>query len=290
MLFPKGRRLPTEELQAAIGATLHDLVLSLEDALLGVNGQNSYSTTWAYLSQSNSLSSPKLMRFAMARVAERQLANRLAYDSPAAKLGYLPSQLLDHGNNCVVQLARDLLAVEHSNLNPKRFLYTQLDPETLSKMAWLISKAMLDQGVASEAGLEISVPAFLAKQVATNAVSVSAQKLLFAIGSDYQMALHDPALAGPHLFVAEMSREFRLSYDSILHMIDAESAAPLALLLALRELGEQEIYEMLSKLRGVGRDDGEIASLFDGFKHLDHGAAQKALEIWRELEGISDVT
>jgi hypothetical protein len=290
VLFPKGRRLPTEEMQAAVGATLHDLVLSLENALRGERGQRSYSMTWAQLSKSNALSSPKLMRFALARVAERRIESRLLDGNPIAKLAYLPSKLLGHKNEHVARLARELLAVEHSNSVPSRSLYTQLDAVTLSKLAWLISEAIIEHNITAETGSEISVPAFLAKQVATNAVSVSAQKLLFAIGSEYQIVLHDPSLAGPHLFVAEMSREFQLSYDTILHMIDSESAAPLALLLSLRGMDELESFSVLSMLRGVGRDDSEIANLYENFEYLDHDTAHQALKIWRESEGYSDVT
>ncbi len=289
VLFPKGRRVPTEELQAAVGATLHDLVLSLENALQGEHGQSSYAITWAHLSKSNALGSPKLMGFALARVAERRLESRLLNGNPGLKLAYLPSKLLGHDNKAVAQLARQLLAVEHSTLVPSRSLYAQLDPETLSEMAGLVSDAIHEISATADTRPEISVQTFLAKQIATNNMSVSAQKLLFAIGNEYQNALHDPCLAGPHLFVAEMSREFQLSYDTILHMIDSESAAPLVLLLSLRGMSEHECYSVLSKLRGVGRDDNEIAGLFGNFEHLDHEAAHQALKIWRDPEGCSDV-
>jgi hypothetical protein len=73
VLFPKGRQLPSEELQAAVGAKLHDLIWSIEFALLDGDDATGFSQVWQPMVQSGSLRQKSLLSFVLARVSEERI-------------------------------------------------------------------------------------------------------------------------------------------------------------------------------------------------------------------------
>jgi hypothetical protein len=152
-------------------------------------------------------------------------------------------------------------------------------------MVWKVAGALYLVRPQNDAAVKIKAQELLANHQVTNQLGVAAQKLLFAIGSDFRQELIHPAQAGLHLFVAELAREFALPHDSIIRMIDAETAAPFAMLLALRGLTGDDAVVQIQTVRGHGRDDNDLASLFGHFETLSVEETRDVLTQWRGIEG-----
>lgn len=109
-VFPRGRLMPTEEIQAAVRTKLFDLVVSVEWALLGEEVDGEAGRSWDSLTRSGVMQNPALIAFALARIAEDRLIKQLESLDPASFLATLPARLLGSGleniefclNNCSV--------------------------------------------------------------------------------------------------------------------------------------------------------------------------------------------
>jgi hypothetical protein len=289
VLFPKGRQFPSEALQAAVGAKLHDLICSIEFALRGDGRSNcdanGFSVAWQPMIQAGALRQASVLSFALARVAEEALILRLTAQGGGAALSFLPARLISHSSELLAQLARDLLAAEQASRNPRKSLYAQLEPTLLNRMVWQVADTLYRHGSEQENAVKVRAQALLVNQNVTDQISVAAQKLLFAIESDFHDDLVDPARAGLHLFVAELAREFSMPHDSVIRMIEADTAAPIAMLLAMRGVSRDEAFMQIQMLRGQGRDDRELSTIFAHYKTMIDDEARDVMSQWRSLEG-----
>jgi hypothetical protein len=284
VLFPRGRQLPSEALQAAVRTKLHDLILSLELKLQENESAHSGSQVWQKLCENGGLRSAHVMAFALARVSEEQLNSRVSGENSDAILSILPSRLLGSASEPVAALARNLLAAEQACRYPQKNLYTQLEPALLNRLVWQVAGMLIEAG-GDEAAIKLKAQTLLANHQMANQLGIAAQKLLFAIGPDYKSELYDPARAGLALFVAELEREFSLPRDTILRMIDADTAAPLSMLLSMRGLSREIAAGQIELLRGRSRDDQEIASILQHYDGALAAPSKSVLDQWRQLEG-----
>jgi hypothetical protein len=288
VLFPKGRQLPSEELQAAVGAKFHDLIFSIEFALLDGEDATGFSHAWQTMVQSGALRQKSLLSFILARVSEERLVARLTAQSSSAALSFLPARLIGHANETVARLARNLLSSEQAGRSSRKSLFAQLEPPLLSMMVWKVAEALYLAESVNDEAVKCKAQELLVNHQVANQLSVAAQKLLFAIGSDFRQELINPARAGLHLFVAALAREFSMPHDTIIRMIDAETAAPFAMLLAMRGLTRHDAIAQIQALRGQGRDDSELASLFGQFESVSAESARRVLSRWRGIEEVGN--
>ncbi len=283
LLFPKAKRAPSEQLQAAVGGKLHDLVQSIESALLGGTDGFGSSVAWAALTQKGAIQKPEFISFALSRVAEDNVVRRLADQSRGAILQFLPTKLLGHSDTIISDLARDLLAAEQIRLNSRKNVYLQLSPVMLAELVQAVADELDNVRHGKDEPNGCNSRKLLSSYDASRNPSVAAQKLLFGIGSEYGSELRDPLLAGPHLFVAEISRQFTIPHDQVLLMIDAESAAPLMLLMALLGYEKDDAFSKLNMIRGVGRDDWEFQNFPTNSNEIDKQSSNTALDGWRHM-------
>jgi hypothetical protein len=282
-IFPRGDCWPTEQLQAAAGAKLHDLVCSVECAL-EIQGHNGYAAkTWPLLAENGALRTAPFSAFALARVTEDRIFQRMNAENRAASLNFLSSRLLESDNSTLADLARQLLIAEQCRNAPRKSLYTQLEPQLLRQLIALIADAsdtMSGDKAASERASSL-----LSRHNVSTHIAVSAQKLLFALGDRYQDALGDPIKAGPHLYVAGLALEFGLSHDTVLRMIGSGSVAPLALLLGLRHLDQATTVTILKILRGQDKDIAELGTIEGAFGGTSDPRSIEVVAEWRKAEG-----
>jgi hypothetical protein len=285
LLFPKARRLPTEELLAAIGAKLHDLVYSLEYALSVQAVENGFSQSWNQLVQSGQLRDPKLMGFAAVRVAEDRLVDRLVKRAHGAELTFLSTRLLNDADVQISALARNLLIAEQARQNPRRSLYTQLEPVLLRKMAELVAAC-----IQIDSATPCNIQPLLDSYDPASPLSVTAQKLIFAMGHQYREQLIDPVMAGLHLFVSELSHISRLPHDTVIRMIDASSVAPLLALLAACHIPKTQAAAIVEALRGFDRRDGDVGVLWEQYAAMTPELVNDVLAQWRKWESGTDAS
>ncbi len=288
VLFPKGKRLPSEELQAAVGTKLHDVILSIERVLSPVSVETGYSRIWQKMARAGSLRNIHLMSFAFARVSEEQISNRLSSLQSGAALAFLPARLIGHNSESIAELARKVLIAEQASRSPQISSYTQLQPSLLLHLVWQVAEALYAEEGEDSGAIKSNAQALLAHHQAVSQIGVAAQKLLFALSSDYKADLRDPAKAGLPMYVAALAREFILSFDSVVRIIDADTAAPLAMLLALRNSERETAFSYIQMLRGSTRDDDEIADILENLDKVSPEMADEFLSLWRRSEGDGD--
>ena len=273
VLFPRAGTPPSEMLQVEVKLVLQQLVLSIEQRLVGDDRRRPES--WETLSFSALLREPELIDFALARLAERRLRARLAKAGTAAQLAQLPARLLGHEQPRLAELGRALLQAEQKHLDGHSILHERLPPEALHQLCWRIVAALHPEG-ASEPLLSAAKTLLEGRSADHNPLAL-AEKLLFFLGPEYRDELASPSKVGLSLFVAGLARDAGLECDRILQLIDDEEDAPLLLLLRACGLTPAGVESTIITLRE--RAESGVA---DRFAAIDPVEARAMIAKWQE--------
>ncbi len=284
-VFPRGRLMPTEEIQAAVRTKLFDLVVSVEWALFGEEVDGEAGRSWDSLTRSGVMQNPALIAFALARIAEDRLIKQLESLDPASFLATLPARLLGSGLENIESLSQQLLSAEQSRRQPRFMLYSDLKPDTLSQLIEQVAAVLLKDSLLGAGSHKDSVRKLLFAHDENSRLASLSRKLLFAIGTNYEHEIRDPRLCGLHLFVSGLARDFGIGHDLALRLIDGPSLSPLAILLSARAETIDTALQIIAALRGASRDDHALPALLDQYPKLEQQAAIRLVKSWNLSDG-----
>jgi hypothetical protein len=239
-----------------------------------------FSEAWQLLAGQGQLRLPSLIEFALARVSEDRIVDRLETHAKGAALNFLPSRLLKNDNTLLAEMAKALLVAEMHRRDPRKYLYLQMDPALLQQAATLVSEAMPAERWGDQ-DAKTALANFLNLEMEPRRLPYAAEKLIFALDAAFQGELIDPLLSGTHLYVAALSRETGLPHDTIIRMIDAQTAAPLILLLTQRKLSPAQMASQIEILRGISDDDPVFDTIYDNASPISPETANQLLALWR---------
>lgn len=254
IIFPSAMHSPSEATISAVSVKLLQIVRDIEVKLAGETRE---PKTWPLLVRSGFLRDTALVDFAMARVAEDRLHERLGNGQPAFVNG-----LLDHPDNNVAEAAQILLAADSLHLRAQGRTYLNLPPELLHKSCWRVVAALeVSQGERSDEVIQ-AAHGLIGSYNEAHTAPAAARKIIHFLGDDMRSDLLDPHKIGVHLFVAQLSGKLNLEHDHILRIMDFESAFGFMVMLAAIGLAKRDALHILLDLRSATLTQRE-ASLFE---------------------------
>lgn len=278
-LFPRAPNLPSEAVLASTRLTLQKLVSGIETAL-GLASANAVPQSWDILCRSGLLREPALLEFALARLAEEKIGERLDHNGTAL-FGQISTRLLQSDDAIIADCARALLLAENlAQLRTADSLVKQLPADLLHLLVWrVVAVFQMDRDTAS--GLVAEGQRLLCAHDEAEAVGAAAAKLVYFLPDSDRAALDDPLSAGLALYVSGLAQDFRLPHDRILRFIDEDHPAPLLLMLRARGHDAQAALSIVQYLRGRRADDQLLPELLQQFGELDPKEARAEILRWR---------
>lgn len=278
-LFPRALHLPSEAVLASTRLILQKLVSGIETAL-GVAGANAAPQSWDILCRSGLLREPSLLEFALARLAEEKISERLDHNG-TAPFGQLSAKLLRSDDATVADCARNLLRAENlAQLRTADSFVKQLPADLLHLLVWRVV-AVFQMDRDASPGLVAEGQRLLSAHDAAEAVGTAAAKLVYFLSDKDRAALDDPHASGLALYASGLAHDFRLPHDRILRFIDEDHPAPLLLMLRARGHDSQAALSIVQYLRGRRADDQLLPELLTQFGELEPDAARVEILRWR---------
>lgn len=254
VLFPHGSSFPTELLQTRVKLKLQALVAGIETVF---DSSGAQGASWDMLARSGLLRQKELIDFALARVAEDHLHNRLMASGGVSMLAQLPTTLLAHENAKIADMAKSLLRAEQQALADE-LLFHRLDPASFHILCWRIVAALQEADGCENPERASRAQALLQAHDGESDPAKIARKLVFFLGPDLRHGLLDPRKAGLQLFVAGLANEFGMGSDKLFRLLAEASVAPLLLMLKGAGVPIEQLPSTLTALR---RDDAAEGSL-----------------------------
>jgi hypothetical protein len=226
IIFPKALNPPTDAIISAVSTKLIQLVSDLEKRLIS-NVHSRSSITWEILASSGFLREPDLIDFTLARVAEDHLESCLEFP-----IATFVTKLLDHSDSNIADSAQTLLAAESLHRFGSGNSFLGLSPELLHKLCWRVVAALEIVNGGRNSEIIAATKSLISQYSEADRAMDAARKIVhFAHGAELEEFLH-PDVAGLRLHVAALSAHLELDYDHVLHLLNAQSSAPYALMLA----------------------------------------------------------
>lgn len=279
-MFPRALRPPSEATQASARLILQRLVLGVERGL-GVTDDDGLPKSWDILCRSGLLREPSLLEFALARLAEEQIAQRIDV-SGLALFGRLSSRLVESSDPVIAECARHLIVAEDSirSRTPESLL-KQLPADLLHLLVWRVVAVFQMDVDGTSQNLVAAGNQLLSGHDEAGSVQSSAAKLVYFLPEFEHAALGDPLVAGLALYVGGLAHEFRLPHDRILRLIDEDRSEPLLLMLRARGHDMHLAMALLQRLRGRRVEDHRLPELLQQFEMLAPETARAGILRWR---------
>lgn len=279
-LFPRAQRAPSEAILASTRLILQNLVQAIE-AKLGISSDVATPLSWDMLSRSGLLREAALLEFALARMAEHHISQRVETGG-AAFLTQLPNRLLESDDPLVAECARKLLIAQNAAQirSPESFL-RQLPADVLHLLVWRVVAVFQMDGSRSAGNLIASGNQLLAAHDEAAAVHATAAKLVYFLPEEERGSLLNPKDCGLALYASGLAHDYRLPHDRILRFIDEQDVAPLLLMLRGRGHEAQAALAIVQHLRGRRSDDHLLPDLLVQYEALDPEAARSEVLGWR---------
>jgi hypothetical protein len=272
IIFPSATLSPSEAMISAVSVKLLQLVRDIEVKLAG-NARE--PKTWPLLVRSGFLRETALVEFAMARVAEDKINDRLGQGQPAFVTG-----LLDHPVRNVADAAQILLAADSLHLRAGGRTFLNLPPELLYKSCWRVVAALeVSQGERSEDVIK-AAHALIALYDEASTAPAAARKIVHFLKDELRNDLLNPATCGVHLFVAQLSAELNLEHDHILRIIDFESAVAFMILLASMGIAKAAALRILLDVRCQMLTAREAAIFEANYERISRQDALNTVASW----------
>lgn len=272
IIFPSATLSPSEATISAVSVKLLQLVRDIEVKLAGDTRE---PRTWPLLVRSGFLRETALVDFAMARVAEDRINERLGPGQPAFVSG-----LLDHPDKNVANAAQMLLAADSLHLRAEGRTFLNLPPELLHKSCWRVVAALeVSQGERSEEVIQAAHALIVSYNEARTAPA-AARKIVHFLQDQTRGDLLDPAICGVHLFVAQLSAALSLEHDHILRIIDFESALAFIIVMAAVGISKAAALQILLGLRSQMLSPREAAIFEASYASISKQEALNTVTSW----------
>jgi hypothetical protein len=272
IIFPSATLSPSEATISAVSVKLLQLVRDIEVKLAGDARE---PKTWPLLVRSGFLRETALVEFAMARVAEDKINDRLGDGQPAFVTG-----LLDHPDRNVVDAAQILLAADSLHLRAEGRTFLNLSPELLYKSCWRVVAALeVSQGERSEVVIQAAHTLIALYDEACTAPA-AARKIVHFLKDELRNDLLNPATCGVHLFVAQLSAELNLEHDHILRIMDFESALAFMTLIAAVGIPKASALAILLNIRCQMLTPREAAIFEADYENISRQDALNTFASW----------
>jgi len=272
IVFPSATLSPSEATISAVSVKLLQLVRDIEVKLAGKARE---PKTWPLLVRSGFLRETALVEFAMARVAEDKINDRLGEGQPV-----FVTKLLDHPDSHVADAAQILLAADSLHLRAEGRTFLNLTPELLYKSCWRVVAALeVSQGARSEDVIR-SAHALIALYDEASTAPAAARKIVHFLKDELRGDLLNPATCGVHLFVAQLSAELNLEHDHILRIIDFESAVAFMILLAAMGITKAAALPILLDVRCQMLTPREAAIFEANYDRISRQDALNTVTSW----------
>lgn len=274
IIFPKAMNPPSEATINNVSAKLIQLVSDLEAKLHSASNSH-VSKTWGVLASSGFLREADLIDFTLARTAEERLEASLA--TPMATLA---TKLLDHSDGNIADAAQTLLAAESLHKFGAGSSFLGLSPELLHKLCWRIVAAV----EVTEGGRNpeiISSTKLLISQYSEADRALDAARKIVHFSSNAEVKdFFRPEVSGLCLHVAALSAQLELDYDHVLHLLNASSPAPYALMLAACDIAKDQAIRNILLFYGDRISSHDFGVFEAGYGEITREDALEEIAFW----------
>ena len=282
MAFAVGHKPPTEQMLSAVATIIRNIVLGIENAIIGDHEYLMTGTpvSWPLLLQSGFLRDTALVDFALSVFAAERLNTRILANGEIQLVDQLPAQLLVHKNALIAAAAQSLLANETEIRRSPQLIHRQMNSELLHKTTWRIVAALQVIGDHKNVMHIANSKSFLNGHDETNSLHASARKIVFFLNGETDDLVLNPAHAGTAIFAAALSAKAGLDQDHVLRLIDGHSSAPLALLLRACEVHRDAAMETICLFKGFDLTPLEVISIERYYDVITVSDANTAIAQW----------
>lgn len=289
MLFPTAQNTPTEQLLSAVSSQLSAIVTSIYGVLTpALSHQDDLrNAVWRLLSRSGFLADKALIDFVLARIIEGRLRARLNDRGRRPIADQMPAMLLGHSDGAIADTAQILLAASSLSLDNPHLLYRELSVEMLHKLCWQIVAALQVGGAGVDKEAITNAKKFLSSHDETQVTRFAAQKLVHLLGDEDAEKCLDVEVAGIEIFVATVARVNNVDNDFVLHLLNTESAAPMAALLKPMGFDMSRAIAMISLLLEDAISARDMQLIENCYENLDVEKVQSHIMEWAAARKIA---